>query len=501
MSQTVAAQPPNEHDGWNTQFHQGHLFDANPTPLSAFRSDKPLTTKARIRGRIESAPQTINSSATKSTIAESAPKKKALAKSENDDSKLTGSKPDQENEVPLGSFSIRDRSRSSLVPDALAKTNGLMFDSSPQSPPTQNPAKKTILKKESFGKQAGDVYDAFAPLASKLEQSVTQIIDRKGRSVLGTVVSSDGLIVSKSSLVGDAGRCIFSDGQKWPFRVVATDEQRDLCLIKVNRKRTQPVDLEFARLQQNEPVNTSPTASPGSIVVSIGHQRSIASWGIVTLPQHDFQIAQPEYSNSLDFGATLSPYPIRVDGANLKGTAPAIKVLRVYPRTIAERMGLLVGDYVRSFNGRRIHSRLQIDRAISGLRSGDLITATILRDAKVQRMSFKVSSVQKQTMHDRWGGGPYSDRRFGFGPTLVHDSVLHPNHCGGPLVNLKGALLGINIARSMRVASLAIGRDDVLEFVRAYRPKEKPIGSRVNLDSVSTDDNDLNVVRTSTPSK
>ena len=97
-------------------------------------------------------------------------------------------------------------------------------------------------------------------------------------------------------------------------------------------------------------------------------------------------------------------------------------------------------------------------------------------------------------MHDRWGGGPYSKRRFGFGLTLVHDSVLNPENCGGPLVGLQGELLGVNIARSMRVASLAIGSDDVLKFVKSHQPHAK-------LRLASLEDANLKLARISTPSK
>jgi serine protease Do len=39
---------------------------------------------------------------------------------------------------------------------------------------------------------------------------------------------------------------------------------------------------------------------------------------------------------------------------------------------------------------------------------------------------------------------------------MQHDTVLQPNQCGGPLVNLDGKAVGINIARASRVASYAL---------------------------------------------
>src|ERR1019366_1634522 len=53
-------------------------------------------------------------------------------------------------------------------------------------------------------------------------------------------------------------------------------------------------------------------------------------------------------------------------------------------------------------------------------------------------------------------GSKLSDRRAGFPVILQHDSILRPTDCGGPLVNLEGQVLGINIARAGRTESYAI---------------------------------------------
>jgi serine protease Do len=52
--------------------------------------------------------------------------------------------------------------------------------------------------------------------------------------------------------------------------------------------------------------------------------------------------------------------------------------------------------------------------------------------------------------------GPVSRRRSGFPQVIQHDTVLHPAQCGGPLVDLDGKAVGINIARAGRVATYAL---------------------------------------------
>jgi serine protease Do len=58
-------------------------------------------------------------------------------------------------------------------------------------------------------------------------------------------------------------------------------------------------------------------------------------------------------------------------------------------------------------------------------------------------------------------GGDLSERRSGFPAVLQHDSVLGPEECGGPVIDLAGRAIGINIARAGRTESYAIP-DDVL---------------------------------------
>jgi serine protease Do len=53
-------------------------------------------------------------------------------------------------------------------------------------------------------------------------------------------------------------------------------------------------------------------------------------------------------------------------------------------------------------------------------------------------------------------GSKLSDRRGGFPQILQTDMALKPSDCGGPVVDLDGRTIGINIARAGRVESYAI---------------------------------------------
>lgn len=332
-----------------------------------------------------------------------------------------------------------------------------------------------------FTKRDADFAKSLHAITDEVIKSVVRLEGSDDSYILGTLVSTNGMIVSKYSAAQKMNRCIFSDGQSWPFRIVNFDKKKDLCLIRVNRNGLTPIKFRSDLNRQNQvgtfrrPLNTVSLIPPssGSLALSVGHLKEVAAFGMVTMGLHDFQIAQPECPDCIDMGITVSPYPslTRVNGIvypNRRG----IKVLRVYPRSTGESLGLLVGDLINSINGVKLAERKVFDQETKKVRAGDVMTMTIFRDGYPRELTYKVPNARK-TLYDRWGGGPYSDRRFGFGPVIVHDSVLDPQDCGGPLVDVQGHVLGLNIARSMRVASFAINIEDVFLFVKTRSPETK----------------------------
>ncbi|MEL6107562.1 MAG: S1C family serine protease [Planctomycetota bacterium] len=66
--------------------------------------------------------------------------------------------------------------------------------------------------------------------------------------------------------------------------------------------------------------------------------------------------------------------------------------------------------------------------------------------------------------------GPLSDVRTGFETVLQHDTVLKPEHCGGPLIDLEGRAIGLNISRAVRVETLALPAQEVQRLVQSLLP-------------------------------
>ena len=68
-------------------------------------------------------------------------------------------------------------------------------------------------------------------------------------------------------------------------------------------------------------------------------------------------------------------------------------------------------------------------------------------------------------------GGPLSERRTGFPSVLQHDSVVQPNQCGGPVLDINGRAVGINIARAGRIKTYALPAEIIKQVVEQLAPK------------------------------
>ena len=73
---------------------------------------------------------------------------------------------------------------------------------------------------------------------------------------------------------------------------------------------------------------------------------------------------------------------------------------------------------------------------------------------------------------DRWGGGPFSQRRFGFGTVIAHDAVIDPSDCGGPVIDLDGNFLGINVSRAMRTTTYVVPAGKLQALVQTYQQSQ-----------------------------
>ena len=96
---------------------------------------------------------------------------------------------------------------------------------------------------------------------------------------------------------------------------------------------------------------------------------------------------------------------------------------------------------------------------------------------KPQRPHLLLKSIQGEQaarfkMMNRLGAVP-SQRYDNFPSVFQHDAPLFPEDCGGPITNLDGEVVGINIARLGRAASYAIPSSTIQSVISKYENDSK----------------------------
>ena len=123
----------------------------------------------------------------------------------------------------------------------------------------------------------------------------------------------------------------------------------------------------------------------------------------------------------------------------------------------------------------RVHDFDSLKATVQKYRVGDTVQLRILRNGQEIRLpvvlgmgvDFFRSNIEQMS-------GPLSGRRNDFPEAFQHDSVLHPTDCGGPVVDLNGRTVGINIARTGRTCTYAIPAESIQKLLKDLVPKAVP---------------------------
>jgi serine protease Do len=264
----------------------------------------------------------------------------------------------------------------------------------------------------------------------------------------GTVVRSDGYIVSKASEVtGRAGEppvkltCRIGT-RDLPVTAVKFNTGQDLALLKVEANGLVPV----LWADGDPPV-------PGSWLITPAPEKGALGLGIVSVPTRAIPDApRILLGNRAVIGVILEP---KAKEAVVQGVAPNLP---------AARAGLRPGDVILNIDGQPTPTFKEVTEAMGKYNTGDTITLEIRRDGKPTKLKIDLVSSDRmapklngdQLTHLSEAGGTISKRHNGFPSALTHDTVLQAAQCGGPVVDLDGRAIGLNIARADRTASYAI---------------------------------------------
>ena len=274
-------------------------------------------------------------------------------------------------------------------------------------------------------------------------KSTVRILGEGRQVALGAVIDKDGLLISKASEVPEGEfDCRIWDNKIVRGRVIATDTNLDLVLIRVERNDLLPVKWGLDKV-----------LVAGAWVGTTDSRETPQAIGVISVA------SRPVAAERAILGVQLAPADV--------GAA----VVSVVPGSGAERAGLEVDDVIYAVNDKKLPSRREVLDTIAGYRAGQRLKLAIRRGEKELTMVARLMDLTPAVLDptEMEVNGQISARSSGFAKVIQHDTVLTPNQCGGPLVSLNGEVVGINIARASRVSSYALPVDVVQEAIERMK--------------------------------
>lgn len=289
-----------------------------------------------------------------------------------------------------------------------------------------------------------------AELEDALDDSIVLVSSRRDNKyvvVYGTIVSEDGLIVSKASQVGRKELVVkLDDGNRVSAEIVAQDEKNDLVLLRcealAGRKST---DLTHSRTSQPKFGSMLLTPNPrGEAYLSVVGTRVFES--VATAGSSQGYL-----------------------GISVQNRAGKIIVSRVNPNSEAGQAGLRSGDVITSLNGTPVKKTTEVGSFLKTLKPGSQFFIGLKRNGAEIAKRVRVGNRPTIRRHaaDYLVGGK-SQRRDGFSAVFTHDSTFQQKEVGTPVFDLDGNFVAFNIARHSRAQSYAIPANVVAEFVRNH---------------------------------
>ena len=276
--------------------------------------------------------------------------------------------------------------------------------------------------------------EQFAELESRLDDACIEITsntpDGEELTICGTLIRGTPLIVSKSSMVQGTPKIIEGETET-ELVIVKRDADNDLILLKSPETSEAGVDLSSA---------TGELPNAGSFLIT----PDASGDGWISVIGSPIFASRKQQSRGY-LGVIPEDYKNR-GGAILK---------EVTRGGAADQAGLKAGDIVTKLNDTAITRHMEMRRFLGSMDPNTTIVALVTRGEEELEIPITLGIFPTNSNHvaDQM---KKSGRRDGFEKVFSHDADLMPEECGGPLFDLDGNFLGLNIARNSRVRSYAI---------------------------------------------
>ena len=326
---------------------------------------------------------------------------------------------------------------------------------------------------ERASKKSNAFLELFKPIAESASEATVGIKKGTGKRnvALGVMVDSDrsfGYVLTKHSELRDPIRCELSDGRVVSAYVYGIHEETDLAMLKVFDAGSFPT-VSWA--EANTPII-------GDWVASVSQEELPLGVGIVGV------------------NARLIPRARGFMGIEMAVAGDHVKISNVIADSPAEKGGAKTNDIILMVNDRDVNNMASVREAVGGYAPGETIRMTVNRDGSIVHLSITLGLEQEindtfdRSLEQNTMGTELSERRDDFPKAVQHDIGLQPSQIGGPVIDVDGNVVGLNIARRGRVDTLMLPTSILLPIIEELRSgKRNP--AVVNQDRIEEIDRQL----------
>ncbi len=341
-----------------------------------------------------------------------------------------------------------------LVAGWLLAATGWGFAKEPATPEEESAdgvaAAESDRAQDQFSRETPEMAAAWSSLLETARRSTARIL-REGKPIaLATAVNEKGWLLTKSSEVHDSkGKALanlsaqFSGGITLDVKITDIHARYDLALLKVEARGLTPVEWD-----------TAATPAPGSYLAAAGPERLPVAVGVVSVAPRNMDESHKGFL-----------------GISLENEEGNLRIREVGPDSAASEAGLLKNDVLISINGQSINTVSDFIQKIATHKPYDTVKVLIRRGQEDKELSATLRRREENhvgLIEDARNlmSGALSRNRTGYPAALQHDMFLEPAECGGPVIDLAGHVVGINIARSGRIECFAIPSATIVELLK-----------------------------------
>jgi serine protease Do len=313
----------------------------------------------------------------------------------------------------------------------------------------------TYARKEQADRHANTL-EMLAALTDPYADSIVSIIVDSRDACYGVVIDDEGHVLTKASELGTGARRIdvlLGDGLSVQGKRVAVDSALDLAILETGITDVTPIAFDF-----------DPEPELGDAVISVGRGMAPLALGFRGLGVY---VSGGSDGASRAYLGVAMRQPTDEERATIPGGVGQI-VSAVMPGSGAAEAGMVDGDVILRIDGVVAATPESAASPIRSHAPGEQVSVEFMHSGERRTVSMRILRPPFGEQRVALAGGAILSRRAtGFGEVIQHDSIVAAQNMGGPVVDSRGRVVGLNIARADRMKTYALSAKRVRASIEA----------------------------------